>query len=137
MRPPVSWDLSWRRRDVLGLLVLASAGAGVLATRANYRPVAEPPAVDAARVAGVHEVRIDPNTASAASLRRLPGIGRKRAYALVAWRQSPQASQPSRAGQVFRSAADLDRVPGLGPKLSAQLAQQLPRSEQPTANSEQ
>jgi len=48
---------------------------------------------------------IDPNTASAASLRRLPGIGRVKAEAIVRFR----------AARAFGSAEDLTSVSGIGP----------------------
>ncbi len=48
---------------------------------------------------------IDPNRASAATLEALPGIGPARAAACVA----------ARADGPYRTLADLDRVPGIGP----------------------
>ena len=57
------------------------------------------------------ETRINPNTASAASLVRLPGIGLSRAEAITAYRK-----KFSESGDVFQSADDLQKVAGIGPK---------------------
>jgi hypothetical protein len=48
---------------------------------------------------------IDPNTADASALEALPGVGASRAEAIVA----------GRADGAYRSLADLDRIPGIGP----------------------
>lgn len=48
---------------------------------------------------------VDINTADVAALRAIPGIGEKRAEAIVAWRDE---------NGPFRRVADLERVPGLG-----------------------
>lgn len=58
------------------------------------------------------EERIDPNTATVASLMRLPGIGRVRAMDIVTQRP-------------FSAAADLDRVRGIGPKTLEKIAPYL------------
>ena len=57
--------------------------------------------------------RIDPNTASVEQLDRLPGVGPVTAGAIVRHRE---------AGGAFRSARDLEAVPGVGPALSARLS---------------
>ena len=51
-------------------------------------------------------LRLDLNKASAGELMALPGIGEKRAVAIVAWRD---------ANGPFRSIDDLDKVRGIGP----------------------
>jgi hypothetical protein len=52
---------------------------------------------------------LDPNTADAASLEVLPGVGPARAAAIVA----------ARCERRFASAAELERVPGIGPRTRA------------------
>jgi competence ComEA-like helix-hairpin-helix protein len=67
-----------------------------------------PPDPPPARVPGVRKIQpgeppIDVNTADAAELQRLPGVGPVTAAAIV-------------AGRPYRSVAELDRVRGIGPK---------------------
>ncbi|QOJ14316.1 MAG: helix-hairpin-helix domain-containing protein [Planctomycetia bacterium] len=57
---------------------------------------------------GAAALRIDPNTASAAELQLLPGIGPARASAILSYRESV-------AAPAFVSSADLDAVRGIGP----------------------
>lgn len=59
--------------------------------------------------------RIDPNLASEAQLRRLPGIGPSRARAIIAAREEAR----------FRAAGDLLRVPGVGETILARIAPHL------------
>ena len=54
-------------------------------------------------------LRFNPNTASAAELALLPRIGEKIAQNIIGFRESA-AERPA-----FRSPADLDRVPRIGP----------------------
>jgi len=56
------------------------------------------------------ESRINPNEASVESLARLPGIGPKRAAAIVAYRDNCNRIP------VFRECTDLQNVKGIGPK---------------------
>jgi competence protein ComEA len=84
------------------LAVLAAAALLVrLPGRVSFH---EAPPADAAAVAASTE-RIDPNTASAASLQRLPGIGEALAAAIV----------EARADRPFARAEDLARVRNIGP----------------------
>lgn len=57
--------------------------------------------------------RLDPNTATAAELDRLPQVGPALAARILEWRA---------AHGRFRSLADLDSVPGIGPSTLARLA---------------
>ncbi len=56
------------------------------------------------------EPRINPNTAPAASLMRLPNIGPKRAQAIVEYRQAVGGPKPA-----FEKADDLEKIKGIGP----------------------
>ena len=57
---------------------------------------------------------INPNTATASSLVRLPGIGPVRAESIVAYRES-WAQQKGRT-KAFYDCSDLQKVKGIGPK---------------------
>ena len=57
--------------------------------------------------------RINPNTAPAASLIRLPGIGISRANAIVTYRNNISSDN---AVSVFENSNDLQKVKGIGPK---------------------
>lgn len=60
--------------------------------------------------------RIDPNRADALQLDRLPRVGSALAERIVAWREE---------NGPFRSTADLDRVPGVGPGMLKSLEPHL------------
>jgi DNA uptake protein ComE-like DNA-binding protein len=106
VRPVVS--LLWRRGDLAALLALLAVWAVVLSWQAVHRSadLAEPPAVEEKWVESTSQ-RIDPNTASVASLRRLPQVGAVRAEAIVRYRQA--ASRPGRPAFVYLE--DLQSVP--------------------------
>lgn len=112
-RQPHPW--SWAGRNflalsvlILGLLALAGyrwhRNRAVLQDDLTVRPAALTPAAE----------RINPNTATWASLARLPGIGPGRARAIVAYREAFAAGQTG--APAFTTPADLEKVPGLGPK---------------------
>ena len=104
------YDWSWRRGDLIVLTALAAAALLALMLDWPSRTPCPQNAVpiDRLRVAQAAE-RLNPNTASAASLRRLPMIGRVKAQAIVDYRLAA-ASQPA-----FRRPQDLDAVSGIGP----------------------
>jgi DNA uptake protein ComE-like DNA-binding protein len=60
--------------------------------------------------------RINPNTASMASLVRLPGVGKARAMDIIHYRQNQKPNE-----LVFHSADDLQKIRGIGPKTAAAL----------------
>lgn len=129
-----------QERQALGITaLLLAAGAGVRLLSVEPAPpawvnsgnvVADTPSVGALR--GEVEVergrekvrstplapgeRIDPNRASADELDRLPRVGPALARRIVEWRDA--------RGRI-RSLASLDSVPGVGPKLLADIAPHL------------
>ena len=66
------------------------------------------------------ETVINPNTADSASLVRLPGIGPARAAEIIKYRNSPDIAPPA-----FRSADDLQKIKGIGPKTVEKFADYL------------
>jgi competence ComEA-like helix-hairpin-helix protein len=58
--------------------------------------------------------KINPNDAPVASLVRLPGIGPGRAEAIIAYREDHDKEHGR--GRAFRSAQDLQKIKGIGPK---------------------
>ena len=97
----------WMRSCVViamaALLILAAMFASL------YRADCQPPLE-------VLPQRINPNTASLASLVRLPGIGKARALDIIHYRQNQKPNEP-----VFLSARDLENLRGVGPKTAAAL----------------
>ncbi len=63
--------------------------------------------------------KINPNTAPAASLVRLPGIGPARALDIIHYRTHVE-NQPA-----FQKAADMENIKGIGPKTAAQISPHL------------
>ncbi|HEX8245025.1 MAG TPA: ComEA family DNA-binding protein [Longimicrobium sp.] len=89
----------------------AEADAGEPALRAETQRRTDD-AARRARPLGAGE-RIDPGTAPEEELDRLPKVGPAQARRIVAWRQ---------AHGPFRTLADLDSVPGMGPAALAAVA---------------
>jgi comEA protein len=137
-----------QERQALGVTaLLLVAGAGVRMFSASAGEVQwEGMASDTVSVGGVEAVRagaeaelareriratplapgerIDPNRADALQLDRLPRVGAAMAERIVAWRGEHGP---------FRTLADLDAVPGVGPMLLASLAPHLTLSPAPAA----
>ena len=67
--------------------------------------------------------RINPNNAPIASMVRLPGIGISRAEAIVACRED--LSKEDSNSRAFRSAYDLQKVRGIGPKTVQNISEWL------------
>ncbi len=113
------FSLTWARSNVLVLIVACVIAASLLAGRAaaRRRDVGRVLPVNSQRVARARE-RIDPNSASAASLRRLGGIGPRRAQDIVAY---ASANGPV----AFRCSDDLQRVRGIGPGVARRIAPYL------------
>jgi competence ComEA-like helix-hairpin-helix protein len=109
MIPTGNYDLSWRRRHVAPAILLLLAATACLAWQAAARPLwlGQDLPVNDARVKEVTQ-RINPNTATVASLRRMGGIGPVKAQAIFDY-------AAARSGHAFNRGEDLDAVPGIGP----------------------
>lgn len=111
------YDLGLRRGNVAGLIAMCILGAiGLVARGTGARQWSAPNGtIDRNRIAAAAE-KINPNTASVASLRRLPMIGPAKAQKIVEFQLS---------GGVFRQPADLRRVNGIGPKIVLRISPYL------------
>ena len=130
---------------VAALLLAGGATARVIRTDPPVSALTNPPSVEASasRLAAQVEdsvaraerrrtplaagERLDPNTADADELDRLPRVGPALAARIVEWRQ---------ARGPFRTLADLDSVPGVGPALLANVAPHLTLPAAPAAPSD-
>ena len=130
---------------VAALLLAAGAGARALGTPPPAPELAGPPAVEASATALAGQVRdsvaraarrreplapderIDPNTASADELDRLPRVGPAMAARIVEWRE---------ARGPFRTLADLDSVPGVGPAVLREAGPHLALAPAPPAGAD-
>ncbi|HEX6039793.1 helix-hairpin-helix domain-containing protein [Longimicrobium sp.] len=126
---------------VAALLLAAGAAARVMAGGPAPADLSGPPGAEASAQALVKQVedsvrraerraaplapgeRIDPNTAPADELDRLPNVGPALARRMVEWRT---------AHGRFRTMADLDSVPGVGPALLRDAAPHLALRPAPT-----
>lgn len=112
------YDLAWGRGDLARLIwpcILAGA-ALVYAGRPQRLWFGSQPPIDSGRIALAAE-KIDPNTATVASLRRLGGIGPVKAHAIVQYRRGH--------GRQFRRPDDLANVHGIGPKIVGRIKPHL------------
>ncbi len=110
--PASPW--AWSRGNLIGLAVVTALLGGLIVYRALANParLSESLEVSTVSLQSAGE-RIDPNTASWASLARLPGIGPGRAKAIVSYREGLAAQDPSQPP--FARPADLQKVSGIGP----------------------
>lgn len=113
------YDFRWRRSSVAVLLFLCATSGALLAGAGvgGHEYAGDPLPVFPARVQAASE-KIDPNTATAASLRRLGGIGPELARAIVEYRESHGPA-------AFRSADDLQKIPRIGPATVERIAPYL------------
>lgn len=91
-------------------LLLSTAGTYTAATAAEITSPAGAARVDAATP------RLNLNTATVDDLTRLPGVGKKKAEAIIAYRES--------VGK-FLEVAQLTEVKGIGEKMLAKIAEQV------------
>ena len=117
--PTVQFDFGLKRRNLIALILLVVLGAVLLAGRAAKRRcrLGRCIGIQSQRVLAAR-AKIDPNTASAASLRRLSGIGPAKASAIIAYRTAHGAG-------AFQSADDLRKVKGIGPGIVERMAPHL------------
>ncbi|MFW6065739.1 MAG: ComEA family DNA-binding protein [Planctomycetota bacterium] len=107
------FDLSWRRAHLPAMLAVILLAGAVLAARARSRTILmdhRVPVIFGRAAAG--EEKIDPNTATAASLHRLPGVGPVKARAIVEYRKTVTE------GRAFHSINDMTAVHGIGPGIA-------------------
>ena len=118
-QPATRYDVSWSWRNIAAGLVGCVIFAAALLAGQESRPLAVGREIPlwGERISAATE-RINPNTASAGSLQRLPGIGRTRAESIIAYRQvhGPVA---------FRCPEDLDNIRGIGPAIVRNVAPHL------------
>lgn len=101
--PRHRYDFTWSAGDLGVLIVLCAVALALLSGKGHS--IAS--GADAARVRSAEE-KINPNTASVASMRRLPMIGPVRAAAIVEYRRRHGPAP-------FRTPRDLIKVRGIGP----------------------
>ncbi|HEX8322798.1 MAG TPA: helix-hairpin-helix domain-containing protein [Tepidisphaeraceae bacterium] len=116
----LSLDASQRRvlAVLLGVLIVY---AGVRLTL-NPVYIADPQPVAGDRASELAD-KLDPNTATVGDLSVLPGIGEKRAQAIVTWRERVQTRDGTAAP--FQTPDDLLKVAGFGQSTVAQLTPYL------------
>lgn len=109
------YDLGWNRKNQAALLLICAVAGALLAAsgRAGQVRRSDQLPLNPQRVKAAAE-RIDPNTATAASLRRLPGIGATIAGRIVEFRRS-------HGGMTFRRPGDLAAVNRIGPAMVRKL----------------
>lgn len=103
------WTLSQRR----GLIVLLAVLLAFLTWQSfrNRLYISDPQPHEGTRAAEL-ESRIDPNSADWQTLAAIPGLGEKRAKAIVAYRESMHRLNP--ASVIYQRPADLLQVRGIG-----------------------
>ena len=116
-------SIALTRSDRFALAVLLLAGGFVLIWRGVGRTAeaGDEMPINSLRIAMVRE-HIDPNTASAASLRRLSRIGPTKAKAIVEYRQEAFRRGAARP---FKFAEDLTKIKGIGPATVSYMARHL------------
>ena len=101
-------DFSWNRGNLIALIVLCTGFGCAVGVRAYHREedLRSGIRVHPQRVEAAAE-KIDPNTASAGSLRRLPGLGATIAQRIVEHRTA-------HGGRPFRVPEDLTKIERIG-----------------------
>ena len=104
----IRYDVTWRRGNLFAVVAWLTVAGFLLAWRGGLRSCrfADAPPLDPRRVLAATE-KIDPNTATLGSLRRLPGLGPVKAQSVVDYRQTH--------GPCLRHPEDIEAVNGIGP----------------------
>ena len=115
----------WNRANVIACAVLAAAVLGFVGWqwwgRPHYLGVDVPVEEEMVERASA---RIDPNTASEAELMSLPGIGPGLAGRIVSYREEFKQENGSES-RAFSNWQDLQKVRGIGPKISEKVGPYL------------
>lgn len=111
------------RKFILSLsvsMVLALNSLAFAETKASATDPDSPPSASALTSSQATVAKVDINTATAAQLAEVKGLGKTRSEAIVAYRE---------AHGPFNTVADLTQVKGIGPKLLAQIQEKLTVNE--------
>jgi len=92
------------------LAFVFAVGLAVVAFCLYFVPLNSPAAGDTGNIELLQKV--NPNNAPAESLMRLPGVSRKRAEAIIAYRE--QYRQSAKSDLAFRDCNDLQNIKGIG-----------------------
>ena len=113
------YDFGLRRRETSAMILLCLLSASAMAASSLQRNcwLGSNAPIETSRVESASE-KINPNTATFASLRRLPQIGEVKARAIITYRSS-------RREPAFTSLSDLDNVRGIGPGILSQISPHL------------
>lgn len=113
------YDLLWRRGNTAALLAACILAGAVLCAqqRMGRTPVGARAPTNPERLSRAGE-RIDPNTATVASLRRMNGIGPSLAAAIVEYRRE-------HGSPAFVCPADLEKVRRIGPVTVQRISEDL------------
>ncbi len=126
-----SWG--WTRAHRVGIGILMAAFLVLLIIQYAMWPARlDDPVVIVHGEAITLARRMDPNTASAEQLARIPRVGEKLAQAIVMYRDARKTVVGD--GIVFHELADIDRVPGIGKKLLEQMSDYLEFPEEEAAS---
>lgn len=108
--PVIPWTRNQRQALIV---VLGVCLAGFTARYLFNRQTVDDPQPDRGALADELADRLDPNVADWQELAAIPGLGEKRAQAIVAYREKWQTAHPG--DRAFRGPQDLRQVKGIGP----------------------